>query len=240
MDETMKVKLDGFEGPLDLLLHLIKTLEIDIYDIPMTLITEQYMEYVEAMKELSLDQVSKYMVMAATLLSIKSKMLLPVEESKSELEDYEDPRQELVEQLLEYQKYKEASEWFEQQQVSNLGHYTRESAYLEHYVTQPLLSKGVYQPLDLKAMMEKIIQRQMTEEPPKTINRDELTIEEQMGYLSHLLKQQSSFVFQDILPLKSPSFQVTSFLALLEMMKEKSILVHQKDTYGPIKVEKRE
>ena len=109
-----KVKIDGFEGPLDLLLHLINHLEVDIYDIPVADITEQYMIYIHAMKELQLDVASEYLVMAATLLEIKSKMLLPNhnkdfdEELMIEME--EDPREELVEKLIEYRKYKEIAE----------------------------------------------------------------------------------------------------------------------------------
>ncbi|GAE43404.1 segregation and condensation protein A [Mesobacillus boroniphilus JCM 21738] len=107
------VKIEAFEGPLDLLLHLINTLEIDIYDIPVAEITEQYLMYIHAMKELQLDVASEYLVMAATLLAIKSKMLLPKHEA--ELEDEfefdheEDPRNELVERLIEYKKFKEAA-----------------------------------------------------------------------------------------------------------------------------------
>src|SRR5690606_4106514 len=109
------VKIDAFEGPLDLLLHLINRLEIDIYDIPVAEITEQYLFYIHTMKELQLDIASEYLVMAATLLAIKSKMLLPKHEDE-QLEDEigmemeEDPRDELVERLVEYRKYKEAAE----------------------------------------------------------------------------------------------------------------------------------
>ena len=106
------VKIDAFEGPLDLLLHLINRLEIDIYDIPMAAITEQYLIYIHTMKELELDIASEYLVMAATLLAIKSKMLLPKheEELEEDFEYEEDPRDDLVEKLIEYRKYKEAAQ----------------------------------------------------------------------------------------------------------------------------------
>ena len=106
------VKIDAFEGPLDLLLHLIHSLEIDIYDIPMAQITEQYLLYIHTMKKLELDVASEYLVMAATLLAIKSKMLLPKHEEIQDEEDFEmeeDPRDELVDRLIEYKKYKEAA-----------------------------------------------------------------------------------------------------------------------------------
>ena len=108
------VKIDAFEGPLDLLLHLINRLEIDIYDIPVSEMTEQYLLYIHAMKELQLDLASEFLVMAATLLAIKSKMLLPKHEEEMLDENFdidleEDPREELVERLIEYRKYKEAA-----------------------------------------------------------------------------------------------------------------------------------
>jgi len=111
---TYKVKLDAFEGPLDLLLHLINRLEIDIYDIPMAELTEQYIEHLHAMRVLQLDELSEYLVLAATLIEIKSKMLLPVHEGEDFGEEFdyeleEDPRDELVARLLEYRKYKEAA-----------------------------------------------------------------------------------------------------------------------------------
>lgn len=112
-----QVKIEAFEGPLDLLLHLINRLEIDIYDIPVAKITEQYLLYVHTMRELELDVASEYLVMAATLLSIKSRMLLPKQEEElfdeEFLEEEEDPREELIEKLIEYRKYKSAAQKFE-------------------------------------------------------------------------------------------------------------------------------
>ena len=109
--EEIKIKLAVFEGPLDLLLHLIKKLEIDVYDIPVATITEQYMQYIHAMKILELEVAGEYLVMAATLMAIKSQMLLPKQELIAEVEEYEeDPRDMLVAQLLEYRKFKYAAE----------------------------------------------------------------------------------------------------------------------------------
>lgn len=108
----MNFKVDAFEGPLDLLLHLIGQLEVDIYDIPMAEITDQYMEFVHTMQEMELDVASEYLVMAATLLAIKSKMLLPKQELEIDydtLEEEEDPRDALVEKLMEYKRFKEAA-----------------------------------------------------------------------------------------------------------------------------------
>src|SRR5690625_1653735 len=110
MKDSYYVKIDGFTGPLDLLLHLIKQYEIDIYDIPVAQITEQYLEYIDTMQKLDLDIASEYLVMAATLLAIKSEMLLPNQEMDDEDEYEEDPREELVARLIEYRKYKRSEE----------------------------------------------------------------------------------------------------------------------------------
>src|SRR5690606_29268658 len=131
------VKIDAFEGPLDLLLHLINTMEINIYDIPMAEITDQYFIYVHTMKELELDVASEYLVMAATLLSIKSKMLLPQSEEplddELDVEFEEDPREELVERLMEYKKFKEAARQLREKEEERGKLYTKPPSDLSEY-----------------------------------------------------------------------------------------------------------
>ena len=127
---SYKVRLDVFEGPLDLLLHLINRLEIDIYDIPMAELTEQYIEHLHAMRVLQLDELSEYLVLAATLIEIKSKLLLPVHEGEDFGEDAdfeleEDPRYELVARLIEYRKYKEAADRLKESADERSGHFTK-------------------------------------------------------------------------------------------------------------------
>ena len=148
LDESAyKVTLPSFKGPLDLLLHLIKQHKIDIYDIPIALITEQYNEYLDAMEELSLDVAADYIYMAALLIHIKSKMLLPRDES-SEMPQ-EDPREELVKKLLEYQRYKAVAETFAELDVVRMGMWSRPLAPLRAAfprrapaLQQPLTSAG--------------------------------------------------------------------------------------------------
>src|SRR5690625_6108460 len=120
-----EVKLETFEGPLDLLLHLIHELEIDIYDIPVAEITDQYMAYVTQMQEIELDIASEYLVMAATLLQMKSAMLLPKQEVDYEDEYEEDPREQLVQRLIEYQRFKEAAEKLKEKELDENQLYTR-------------------------------------------------------------------------------------------------------------------
>ncbi len=135
------VKTEAFEGPLDLLLHLINRLEVDIYDIPMSQITEQYLHFVHAMQELELDVASEYLVMAATLLAIKSKMLLPKHEEELE-EDVEmleeDPRDELVEKLIEYRKYKEAAQELKQKEEERVLMYTKPPSDLSQFTERDM------------------------------------------------------------------------------------------------------
>lgn len=241
MDDTMKVKLEGFEGPLDLLLHLIKKLEIDIYDIPMVLITEQYMQYVQAMKELQLDSASKYMVMAATLLSIKSKMLLPVEEAKADQEDYEDPRQELVDQLLEYQKFKEASQWFDKEQEQQLGFYTREMSDVSQYVKDTALTPDLYNPRDLARVMNRILQVEKESDVTiKTVNRSTITIEAQMHYIEQQLSSETSLTYQDMVLKHSLTYQVTTFIAILELVKKQKATITQQHPFSSLYVQRKE
>lgn len=133
-----EVKLDAFNGPLDLLLHLIQKYEIDIYDIPMKSLTEQYMQYVHAMKQLEINLASEYLVMASELLMIKSKLLLPQHDIENELE--EDPREELVGRLIEYQNYKEYTELLNDMKKEREHYFTKHPTFLPHHQSLYLLS----------------------------------------------------------------------------------------------------
>src|SRR4051812_323235 len=135
------IKIDAFEGPMDLLLHLINRLEIDIYDIPMAEITDQYLSYIHTMQHLELDIASEYLVMAATLLAIKSKMLLPKHEDESNLDENDesfdlDPRDELVEKLLEYKKYKQAALEFKTLEEERSLMFTKPPMDLSEYIKE--------------------------------------------------------------------------------------------------------
>jgi len=133
--QEIKIKLDVFEGPLDLLLHLIRSLEIDIYDIPIADVTEQYMNYIHAMKTLELEVAGEYLVMAATLMAIKSQMLLPKQELEEDYDDEyeEDPRDALVAQLLEYRKYKYAADRLSEKAEERSQYYTKDPMDMDEY-----------------------------------------------------------------------------------------------------------
>src|SRR5690554_302156 len=143
MADSYKVKLETFEGPLDLLLHLVNELEIDIYDIPVAEITEQYLNYIHTMQRIELNIASEYLVMAATLLEIKSAMLLPKKEVIQEDDYEEDPREDLVNRLIEYRKYKEAAEQLKEKELEENQLFTRPPIQLDEWITKAqVLPKG--------------------------------------------------------------------------------------------------
>ncbi|WP_409270520.1 segregation/condensation protein A [Neobacillus sp. SCS-31] len=240
------VKLDTFEGPLDLLLHLINTLEIDIYDIPVAQITEQYLLYIHTMKELKLDLASEYLVMAATLLAIKSKMLLPKQEEElfdEGLENgfEEDPRNELVERLIEYKKFKEAAldlKGFEEERSliytkapSDLSEFQKEA------ITQRALAPSVSL-YDMLAAFQKLMRRKRLQKPLATkIARQEISIEKRMDDILALLSGKAGAIdFYDLFPSPEKEYIVVTFLAVLELMKRNEIIAEQAENFGGIQI----
>lgn len=236
----INVKLDVFEGPLDLLLHLIQKLEIDIYDIPIAAITEQYMQYIHAMQTLELEVAGDYLVMAATLMAIKSKMLLPKQEFVAEEDAYEeDPREVLVSQLLEYHKFKYAAEILSDKAKERSDYFTKEPMDVDEYKEDsPLLPANQLNTIDLflafHNMLEKKKKRQVIE---TTITSDETTIEDKMSVIKiglANLKPHEGKNLADFLQNYTKSEVVTTFLALLELMKNGSVAIVQSENYGEI------
>lgn len=248
MAEQYNVKLDLFEGPLDLLLHLINRLEIDIYDIPVAEITEQYLLYIQTMKELELNVASEYLVMAATLLAIKSKMLLPQQENELDddltFEVEEDPREELVARLIEYRKYKEAaSELKELEEERNLM-YTRPPINFDEYTKDSPIEKmdlnvNVY---DMIRAYQRLLQRKRLQTPKfAKISRQEISIEERMDEIIIFLRKTKKRVhFFELFPYPEKEQIVTTFLALLELMKRKEIIVWQEQNFSDIYIKGKE
>ena len=181
------MKLEAFTGPLDLLLHLIHRLEIDIYDIPMAELTAQYIDHIHTMQELELNEASEYLVMAATLLAIKSRMLLPIHEGEMDEDEFEvdaiDPREELVSRLIEYKKYKEAAEKLKDMEAERAQVFTRPPSSLSGFVPSEQLalfdtSVNVY---DMLSAFQKILRRQQLKKPLSTrVARQEISIKRQM------------------------------------------------------------
>lgn len=236
----INVKLAVFEGPLDLLLHLIQKLEIDIYDIPIAAITEQYMQYIHAMQTLELAVAGDYLVMAATLMAIKSKMLLPKQEIVAQEDVYEeDPREVLVSQLLEYRKFKYAAEVLSDKAKERGDYFTKEPMDVDDYKEDnPLLPANQFNTIDLflafHNMLEKKKKRQVIE---TTITSDEATIEDKMTAIKRSLanlKPSEGKSLTDFLQSYTKSEVVTTFLAVLELMKTGSVTISQTENYGEI------
>lgn len=230
MNQTYQVTLDVFEGPLDLLLHLINQLEIDIYDIPVAEITEQYMEYIRTMRHLELNVASEYLVMAATLLEIKSKMLLPTQQIDDEFEEYEeDPREELMERLIEYRKYKEAAEELKEKEESDHQVFTRPPVKFAGFFTQPPVVKGDVSVYDMLGALGKMFKRKQWNEPQDTrITRTEIPIEQRMEELLSIVKKaHKGIAFDQLFSYQSRSHIVITFIALLELMKNNEIYCNQ-------------
>jgi len=230
-----QVRIENFEGPLDLLLHLIKKSEINIYDIPIHLIAQQYLTYIEAMGDLNLTVAGEFLVMAATLLQIKSKMLLPVDEVVADEEDGPDPREELVRRLLEYKKFKEAARQLDEQERLWREIYSRaQSPAVEMESDETMLDNVSL--FDLVDALQGILNRN----PGKKLMEilpDNLTVRERMNAILEMLEGQESVSFVELFePACHRLVIIVTFLALLELMRLRTARVFQPDHFGPILV----
>lgn len=239
------VKLPVFEGPLDLLLHLIDKNKIDIYDIPIVEITNQYMEYIKAMEREDLNTMSEFLLMAATLLDIKCRMLLPKEVNEEGEE--EDPRKELVEQLLQYKLYKYmALELKDRELLSDRSMFKKPDIPKEvsEYTPPVDLDEliGDLTLTKLNQIFQEVIRRQTEKIDPVRskfgkIEKEEVTLPEKMDYISVYTKLHRRFSFRDLLMRQSSKVQViVTFLAVLEMMKSGHVRAEQEETFGEIMI----
>ncbi len=233
---SYKVKLDIFEGPLDLLLYLIKKSEFDIFDIPIAVITEQYLEYIKLMKELNLDVAGEFLVMAATLMQIKSKMLLPSGGEGEDEEEQEDPRAELVRRLLEYQQYKEAASQLQEGELLERDVFARKftpEELKEQIGTETLIEASTY---DLVEAFRRIL-KEVPEDLVHEITLDRLSVAEKIHQLLDMLTAAKSLTFQSLFtPVSSRSEIIITFLAILELMRLKLIRAYQGTPFGTIRI----
>lgn len=243
----LKVKLQVFEGPLDLLLHLLEKNKVNIYDIPIVEITNQYMEYIGEMQRHDLDIVSEFMVMAATLLDIKSRMLLPKEETE---EEEEDPRAELVQKLLEYKMYKCMSYELKDRQIDA-------QRVLFKVPTIPREVRQYEEPVNLQELMADVSIRRLNDifksvmrkredkiDPIRSrfgrIEKEEVSLEERMDYLEKYALTHRRFSFRGLLEAQSSKMEIiVTFLSILELMKVGKIHISQEHIFDDIFVESR-
>ena len=231
-----EVKLDIFEGPLDLLLYLIKKNELDIYNIPIALITKQYLEYIDILKTLNLDLAGEYLVLAATLVHIKSKLLLP--EAPEEGEEEGDPRQELVQQLLEYQEFKNASQSLQAREVLERDVFIRGYAPVEapppgDDYNQAWQEIGLFELVDaFRKILGNLGQPELME-----IDLDRTSLADRINEIMDQLREQQSLTFTDLLNGKlSRRLIIYTFMALLELVKQRMIRICQAGPFGVIRL----
>lgn len=238
--KELQIKLDVFEGPLDLLLHLINKLEIDLYDIPIAEITEQYLNYIHAMKTLELEIAGEYIVMAATLMAMKSKLLLPTQTVNFDDESLyeEDPREVLVQQLVEYRKYKYAAEKLADKAKERSQYYTKKPMDLQDYTHEQTLDQNQVNTIDLFLAFHQLLEKKKRQQVMQaTIAADEFSIEEKMREIEQKLQEElgeNGLALEELLTVYNRSEVVVTFMALLELMKHQKIIVKQENNFAAL------
>jgi len=231
-----RVHLDAFDGPLDLLLYLIRKEEVSIYDIPIARITEQYLEYLRIMEELDIAVAGEFLVMAATLIHIKTKMLLPRDPfAEAAGEELEDPRQELVDRLLEHQRYRTAADFLYQRGILEREVFTRPVP--EDEKSNAEVSAGVFDLLT--AFRDAMLRAQALVEIE--IARDEVTLAQKLAEVQGLLELTDTIIVRELFErARSRRELVITFLAVLELVKELKVRIVQAEVFGDIEMRRRE
>ncbi len=234
--DVPKISLPIFEGPLDLVLYLIRKEKVDIHDIPIAPITREYMAYLDLMQVLNLELAGEFLVMAATLIHIKSKMLVPIEPTEAENdEDMVDPREELVQRLLEFQKYKEAAGLLHQKREIRAATFIRPDTVIPKFADtgEEMLEAGLF---DLISAFKDLLERR------KVLIQHEVesegkTVEERIEEILRLLKEGASLEFTDLFEdQRTKMDMIVTFLAVLELIRLKRVKVYQKGNFGTIRI----
>jgi len=237
--DAYPVRLENFEGPLDLLIHLIKKHEVNIYDIPIALITKQYLDYIGLMQELNLDVAGEFLVMAATLIHIKSRMLLPRPEPDADDGPQEDPRDALVRRLLEHEQFKSAAELLHERETWRAAQWTRPDeriAAIAGDEYEPELEVDLFSLLSaFRGVVERAKHRPKVLLPP-----EEISVEARIEQLVGRLSETEACGFEDLFSdARSRGDLIVTFLALLEMIRLKLVRIFQSGAFGPIRIYKR-
>ena len=240
MSDKYVVTIDNFDGPLDLLLHLIKEQDIDIYDIKIEDITKQYLNYIRHMKELNLEIASEYLVMASELIEMKSKMLLPKKKEKEDDDYEEDPRELLIERLLAYKRYKEVTSEFKDLELTRKMVFTREPDNLNRYVKEDesIEELGV---ADLIDAFNNLLKRKELDRPIATkITKKELSVTEKVNKIKNILRNKKRINFEEIFEVSTKEEVIISLLSVLEMVKKDEILLTQDGNFKNIVISLKE
>ena len=231
---TTRVQLEIFEGPLDLLLHLIKKNEVSITDIPIATITEQYLATLEVMQTFNLDVAGEFLVMAATLIHIKSRMLLPMADDEDDEEEGTDPRQELVRRLLEYQRFKDAADQLERRELLTRDVFVRSVAPAEEIPAPGFREVSVF---ELLTALKRVLDR-LPKDIVHEVMLEKITMREKMTLLLDQLRTQGKILFESLFADVTTRMEVVvTFLAMLELVKVRAIRIFQEEATGPIQIE---
>lgn len=233
------IKINEFEGPLDLLLHLIKESNINIVDIEINEITKQYLDYINKMEELNINVAASYLVMAAELMEIKSKSLLPVKEEEENDEDEETPsRENLINKLIEYEKYKNMVGTFKEMEENRQNIYVKAPEKISKYVDNTIINNDDTTVDDLVEAFKKFLERIDKEKPISTkITEKEYSVKERKRNIRNILKEKKKVFFTELFEVRSISFIVVTFLSILEMAKEKEVTLKQDNNFKDITIE---
>ena len=231
------VRLTNFEGPLDLLIHLIKKHEVDVYDIPIALISQQYIDYLDLMREINLDVAGEFLVMAATLIHIKSRMLVPRVEAGIETDEPEDPRDALVQRLLEHQRFKAAAEMLHECETVRSAQWTRPDERLAELAGAPFERELEADLFSLLQAFQAVLARARDRQPAIRLPAEVVSIEARMQEMLARLTKSSSCGFDELFAdLSSRQEIIVTFLATLELIRTKLIRVLQARVCGPIRI----
>ena len=229
-----KITINDFEGPMDLLLHLIKKSDIDICDISIEEITKQYLDYITAMEKLDLDIASEYLIMAAELIEIKSSMLLPKPEITDD-EYEEDPKEQLIRRLLEYKKYKEMTPEFKNLEMLRKEIYTKEASDLSEFKQEEEVDLG---DVDLNTLLDafsKFVERKKQEQPLNTtITKREYSISERSNEIKTLLTKKKKVNFEELFEEFNKDYLVVTFLSILSLAKKQELVIKQDSNFSNI------
>ncbi len=231
------IKIDAFEGPLDLLLHLIKEKNVDIYDISIEEITKSYLDYINKMEELNINVASSYLVMAAELMEIKSKSLLPKVENEEDNEEEEVSRENLINKLVEYKKYKEMTEVFKELEINRNNIYIKPPENINNYVNNEIYNEEIE--IDkLVEAMKSFLSRKELEKPLKTkITNKEYSVKERKNSIRNIIRNKKRVEFTELFEEYNKSYIAVTFLSVLELAKEHELKISQDKNFDNIFIE---
>ena len=229
----IEFRINDFEGPLDLLLHLIKESKMDIMNIEIESITKQYVEFLEKQEKMNLEVSSEYLVLASELIEIKSKLLLP--NNKMDEEDEVDPREDLINRLLEYQAYKDITKVLQEKELLRKDIFTKSPENFNNYVEEVHEIHSDVTLDDLILAFQKYYQRKLDSKPLKTkVTINEISVSSRRSEIKHLLKKKKKMSFFELFPIVTKEYIVATFLAILEMAKSREIKITQEENFDDI------